>query len=254
MSWDPGTYMKFGDARTRPAVELLSRVPVESPAKVTDLGCGPGNSTALLAARWPEASHTGVDNSPDMLTKARASGVEATWMEADIGAWAPDAPQDVIFSNAALHWLDGHDRILHSLMTHLAPGGSLAVQMPRNFAAPSHVLLRETATEWDDPRLADAIREDPVADPSAYHAILKPHAVQTDIWETTYLQVLTGPDAVFAWTSGTALVPLMEALGPEDGHAFAEAYKARLAAAYPQQADGTTLFPFTRIFMVAIKA
>lgn len=253
MSWDPSIYLKFDDNRTRPAAELLARVKAEAPKRVVDLGCGPGNSTALLAARWPDAQVAGVDSSQEMLDKAATSDIPASWHTSDIAAWRSEAPVDVLFSNAALHWLGDHDTLLPALMDQVAPGGTLAVQMPRNFDAPSHTLLRDTVEETGNPELIALLRDNPVAGAEIYHRILAPKAASVDIWETTYLQVLTGDDAVLAWTSGTALVPFTSALEGEACDTFIEAYRQKLALAYPPEPDGSTLFAFRRIFIVAQK-
>jgi trans-aconitate 2-methyltransferase len=252
LTWDPERYLSFGDQRTRPALDLLARVPLANAARVADLGCGPGNSTALLAERWPEAAIIGVDSSPEMLAQARASGVRAAWLESDIAGWTPDRPLDLIYSNAALHWLGDHALLLPRLMGQLRAGGVLAVQMPRNFAAPSHALLHETAANgpWAD-RLAGILDERSVATPEWYYDLLAPLAGRLDIWETEYLHVLEGDDPVLRWTRGTALRPIMQALDGEQFAAFEAAYAGRLRAAYPKRADGRTPFPFRRVFIVA---
>jgi trans-aconitate 2-methyltransferase len=252
LNWDPERYLTFGDQRTRPALDLLARVPLASAARIADLGCGPGNSTALLAERWPEAEVIGIDSSPEMLAKARASGVRATWVEADIAAWTPDRPLDLIYANAALHWVGDHAVLLPRLMGQLCADGVLAVQMPRNFAAPSHALLRETAASgpWAD-RLAGILDRQPVAAPERYYDLLAPLTQALDVWETEYLHVLEGDDPVLSWTRGTALRPITQALDPARSAAFEAAYAARLRAAYPRRADGRTLFPFRRLFIVA---
>lgn len=253
MSWDPSIYLKFDDKRTRPAAELLGRVQVELPKSVVDLGCGPGNSTALLAARWPHAQIAGVDSSQEMLNKAASTDIPATWACTDIAAWQSSDPVDVLFTNAALHWLGDHATLFPSLMSNVAPGGTLAIQMPRNFDALSHTLLHEAVEETGNRDLIALLRENPVADPDIYHRILAPHSASIDIWETTYLQVLTGDDAVLAWTSGTALVPFTSVLEGAECDSFVESYRTKLAAAYPPEADGSTLFAFKRIFIVAQK-
>lgn len=254
MSWDAAHYLRFADERTRPAAELAGRVMLDAPRLIADLGCGPGNSTAVLRARYPDATITGVDNDADMLAKARASGVDAAWVDADCATWTPDAPHDLIFSNALFQWLNDHETLFPRLMSHLTPGGVFAIQMPRNFDAPSHVLLRATARSgpWAE-TLSPLLREDPVGDGAAYTDILEPHASRLDVWETIYVQRLTGPDAVLNWVKGTALVPLMAALDPETRAAFLAAYAARLRDAYPMRANGVTLFPFRRIFIVATR-
>jgi len=252
MAWDAKTYLQFGDERTRPAAELLARVPLTDPQSVLDLGCGPGNSTALLRARFPKAELLGVDNAPDMLAAARKSGVAAEWLQADLQTWSPDRGYDLIYANATFQWLDDHLRLFPRWWSHVAPGGVLAVQMPRNFDAPSHRLLRAVAQEgpWAA-RLAPLLRVDPVAPPEAYHRWLRPHVAHLDLWETQYLQVLTGDDPVLRWVRGTALVPLLSALAPEERPAFEAEYAARLRQAYPPEANGETLFPFRRLFLIA---
>jgi trans-aconitate 2-methyltransferase len=252
VAWEPERYLTFGDQRTRPARDLLARVPLERAARVADLGCGPGNSTALLAQRWPEAAIIGVDNSPEMLAQARAGSIRATWVEADIAAWTPDRPLDLIYSNAALHWLGDHAALLPRLLGQLRAEGVLAVQMPRNFAAPSHTLLHETARSapWAE-RLAGILDGRPVAAPEWYYDLLSPLAQALDVWETEYLHVLEGDDPVLRWTRGTALRPIMQVLDAKQFAAFEAAYAARLRATYPRRADGRTLFPFRRLFIVA---
>lgn len=252
MSWDPTQYLAFAGPRLRPAVDLLARVESDAPGTVVDLGCGPGNVTALLRARWPEASLTGVDNSAEMLAAAPENCPGATWLERDIADWTPDAPPDLIYSNAALHWIDGHDALLPRLIGWLAPGGALAVQMPNNWRAPSHKLMEQTVEvgPWA-PRLAPMIRAEPVLAPAVYYDILGPHVTALDIWETEYLHVLEGDDPVVAFTKGAALKPFLDALAPDEAAAFETDYTARIARAYPPRADGRTLFPFRRLFIVA---
>jgi trans-aconitate 2-methyltransferase len=252
VTWQPERYLAFAEQRTRPALDLLARVPLTNPGRVADLGCGPGNSTTLLAQRWPHAAIIAIDSSPEMLAQARASDVRATWVEADIGAWTPDRPLDLIYANAALQWLGDHATLLPRLMGQLRAAGALAVQMPCNFEAPSHALLRETARSgpWAD-RLAGVLERRPVADPAWYHDLLAPHAAALDIWETEYLHLLAGDDPVLSWTRGTALRPVMQALDADQFAAFEAAYAACLRAAYPRRADGRTLFPFRRLFIVA---
>jgi trans-aconitate 2-methyltransferase len=255
MSWHPERYLAFDDHRTRPAADLLARVALRSPARIVDLGCGPGNATALLAARWPDADLVGVDSAPAMLETARASSVRAEWLEADIADWTPAAPVDLVFSNAALQWLPDHQMLLPRLLGHLRPGGVLAIQMPRNFQAASHVALREVAAQppWAA-RLAGVLRAEPVASPAWYHELLAPLAATLEIWQTEYLQALEGEDPVLRWTESTALRPVLEALDEGASAAFKSAYAARLREAYPRRPDGTTLFPFLRLFVVARRA
>ncbi len=254
MTWDPKAYLAFGSERTRAAAELVARISIDQPKRVADLGCGPGNSTALLAARWPETELDGIDNSPAMLAAARESGVPARWIEADVAHWAPDCEYDVIHSNATLQWLSDHESLLPRLVSFLAPGGVFAFQVPRNFGLPSHTIAQELARDarWAD-KLARVRVWWTVREPEDYYGILELLADHIDIWETRYLQALEGPDAVYRWVLGTGLRPFADALEGEDREAFLAEYRARVARAYPQRASGITLFPFLRLFCVATR-
>jgi len=249
-AWDPDRYRRYAGHRYRPGLDLIARIPPIAPSTVIDLGCGTGELTAALAERFPTARVTGLDSSPEMLAKARAAFPAIDWVGGDIRHWRPTAPVGLIYTNAALHWVDGHDRLFPRLVGALAPGGVLACQMPRNFAAPSHRLMREVAA---DPRWAGriALLAEPVAAPEAYWDVLTPIAEDLDIWQTEYLQALSGEHPVLDWVRSTALRPVFDALEGAQLEAFLAAYRARLAAAYPRRADGTTLFPFNRLFVVA---
>lgn len=254
MRWDPTLYGGFAAPRLRPAMDLLARVPVDAPARVTDLGCGGGQATRLLAARWPAAELTGVDSSADMLAEARARDESGRirWRQDDVAAWTPEQPLDVIYSNAALHWLDDHAALFPRLLQSLAPGGVLAVQMPRNHGAPSHTGMAAAALAgpWAD-TLRPLLRPSPVAPPEVYYDLLAGQVARLDVWETEYLHVLEGEDAVLRWVSSTALAPLLQALEGDWREDFLADYRARMAAAYPPRADGRTLLPFRRLFLVA---
>jgi trans-aconitate 2-methyltransferase len=251
-TWDPAQYLKWSDHRLRPAVDLLQRVPLAGPARVVDLGCGTGNVTALLRARWPAAHVTGIDGSSAMLERARASDPGVEWQEADVATWAPPAPVDVLFSNATLHWLDDHDRLFPRLLTAVAPGGALAVQMPRNFGEPSHTSIHDLAREprWRD-RLEKLVRPEPTKPPAFYWDVLAPRVRTLDVWETVYTQALTGDNPVADFVKGSWLKPFLDALDVADRPVFEAAYRGRVGHAYPSRADGTTLFPFRRLFIVA---
>jgi trans-aconitate 2-methyltransferase len=251
-TWDPAQYLRWSDHRLRPAVDLLQRVPLTSPARVVDLGCGTGNGTALLRARWPRARVTGVDASSAMLERARASDRDVEWLEADVATWTPAAPVDVLFSNATLHWIDDHAALFPRLVTLVASGGALAVQMPRNFGEPSHTSIYEVAREarWRD-RLDKLIRPEPTKPPEFYWGLLAPRVSALDVWETVYTQALSGDNPVADFVKGSWLKPFLDALHPEERESFEHAYRARVARAYPPRADGTTLFPFRRLFIVA---
>jgi trans-aconitate 2-methyltransferase len=252
MAWDPKTYMKFGAERTRPAAELLARVPIEAPGRVVDLGCGPGNSTALLVERWPSADVTGLDSSPEMLKEAKVSGVRANWIEADVTSWRPDEPFDVMFSNAALQWIPDHRTLLPRLMRAIVEGGVFAMQVPRNFDEPCHTLIHDIAQNgpWKD-KLKDVRDWWNVRSPAEYFDILEPLTGSIDIWEVNYIQVLDGADAVFRWMSGTGLRPFANALQGEEREGFLAEYRRRVGEAYPMRESGKTLYPFQRLFCVA---
>ena len=251
-TWDPNQYLKFADHRLRPALDLLARIGAEEPGAVYDLGCGAGNVTKVLAEHWPKARVTGVDNSMAMLEKARAAAPRIAFVHAELAAWRAGEPAGVIYSNAALHWLEGHETLFPCLMEQLAPGGTLAIQMPRNHRAASHTSMVEAAEAgpWKA-KLAGVTSIRAVHDPDAYYRILSPLAASLDIWECEYLQVLEGPNPVVEWTKGTALRPYLDALDDVAKKGFLAAYSECIAAAYPAQPDGRTLFPFRRIFIVA---
>jgi len=248
--WSPGQYLKFAGHRLRPALDLLARIDADDAKTVFDLGCGAGNVTRLLAERWPRATVVGVDGSPEMLARARAENPHLTWTQADLTAWAPLMPADVLYSNAALHWLHDHAALFPKLMAHLAPGGVLAVQMPRNWSEPSHACMHDAAGPWLA-KLEPVLPGVPVAKPEDYYAILAGVAQAVDIWETVYLQILEGDNAVAEWTKGSALKPVLDALDADERAAYFAAYSALLARAYPRGADGKTPFPFRRLFIVA---
>jgi trans-aconitate 2-methyltransferase len=250
--WSPEQYLKFADLRLRPALDLLARIDLASPARIVDLGCGAGNVTAWLARRWPKAELTGVDSSPEMLARARGALPGVAFVAADIGSWRPEQAVELIYSNAALHWLDGHERLFPMLLGLLAPGGVLAVQMPRNHQAPSHRAMVEAAeaVPWAA-KLRPLLRPSPVAAPERYYDILSRHAATLDICEVEYLQVLSGDNPVKEFTKGSALKPLLDALDGTERTAFEADYAQRVLVAYPPRADGRTLFPFRRLFIVA---
>lgn len=252
MSWDPAQYLKFAGERMRPALDLLAHIPVEAPQAVADLGCGAGNLAPMFLARWPQAELTGVDSSPEMLAKARAEHPRAQFVQADIGRWRPATPVDVLYSNAALHWLEGHERLFPGLLEAVKPGGFLAIQMPRNFNAPSHTTIVEAIEQgpWRA-RLEPALRREPVAAPGEYWRMLKDRAARLEIWETEYLQVLTGENPVAEYTKGTWLKQFLDRLQEPERSAFEADYRRRVAAWYPPEEDGRTLFPFRRLFIVA---
>ncbi|MBA2444249.1 MAG: trans-aconitate 2-methyltransferase [Nocardioidaceae bacterium] len=251
--WDPAHYLRFSDERSRPFYDLLARVEAEDPDHVVDLGCGPGQLTRSLATKWPGAAISGIDSSVAMVEAAPADdSAEVRFEVGDIRHWQPADPVDVLISNAALQWVPGHRELLPQLIASVAPGGWFAFQVPGNFDEPSHRLLRDLAS---DPRFAAATAgvEWPSAhDAATYLGDLSALGCRVDAWETTYLHVLTGPDPVFTWISGTGARPVLQALSAPQREMFEVEYKALLRTAYPAQAFGT-LLPFRRIFVVAHK-
>ena len=260
-AWDPVTYLRFAGERARPFAELVSRIDVEAPRVVIDLGCGDGSVTATLAQRWPGAAVTGVDSSPSMLQAAAAYAVPGRlrFTEGDLRGWRAAEPVDVLVSNAALHWVPGHGDLLARWAGALAPGGWLALQVPGNQSAPTHALLAELVT---GPRWADRLSpgDDTVLDPAAilgpagYLEVLSGAGLAADVWETTYLHVLTGADPVLGWVSGTVLRPFLARLAAADAEELSAEYAAALRAAYPARPDGTTVLPFRRVFAVGHRA
>jgi trans-aconitate 2-methyltransferase len=257
--WDPAQYQRFAGERGRPFADLLARVDATRPERVVDLGCGPGTLTAGLRDRWPTAAVTGVDSSPDMVgsarTRAEAQPEEPGSLdvvEADLRAWEPDGPVDVLVSNATLQWVPGHLGMLGRLVGWLAPGGWLAFQVPGNFREPSHVILHELtrSARWRDRVGPGRVALPSSHEPVEYLEALTALACAADVWETTYLHVLPGEDAVLHWVTGTGASPVLDALDDDERAAFLTEYGAALREAYPRRAYGTVL-PFRRVFAVA---
>jgi trans-aconitate 2-methyltransferase len=254
-TWDPSLYLKFNAERTRPAADLLAHVTLNAPKHVVDLGCGPGNSTALLRARYPSADILGIDSSESMLADARATGLDARFAQGNFDAWTPETPPDLIYANAAFQWSDDPVALVRRLFAFLAPGGALAFQVPQNFDQPSHIEVRAAVEDgpWAE-RARKAKQYDPgFAKGPDYARALMPLGAGLDIWTTEYLHILSGADPVFRWMSGTGLRPFVQALEGEERALFEAAARARLAAAYPPEADGRTLFPFRRLFVIATR-
>ena len=263
--WDAGQYLRFGGERARPFFDLVAQVGATSPRYVADLGCGPGNLTAALAARWPEAAVVGVDNSPEMIAAARAAAeIDARGPAAapnlsfalgDVRDWRPERPLDVLVCNAVLQWVPGHDELLLRWADLLAPSGWLAFQLPGNFDQPSHAIVRELAASprWGGPLAGGARLNRQAGDPAGYVALLTRPGFEVDAWETSYLHVLYGDNPVLEWTKGTTLRPVLAALDAEQAAAFVGEYAERLRAEYQPHPFGT-VFPFRRVFAVVHRA
>ena len=249
--WSPSTYLKFEDERTRPARDLLAQVPLDRPRRVIDMGCGPGNSTELLVARFPEAEVTGLDSSPIMLAAARRRGPAARFEAADAAVWTPPADVDLGFANAIYQWVPQQLEILPRILSAMAPGSVVAVQMPDNLAEPSHRLMREVAAAgpWAK-RLEDAARA-PLPPVRTYYDALRPHASRIDIWHTAYNHALADAAAIVEWVKSTGLRPFIDPLPEAEREQFLATYLARIAEAYPPCVDGRVLLRFPRLFIVA---
>ncbi len=255
MDWSAQQYLKFEDERTRPIRDLLAAVPTASADRVADLGCGPGNSTEVLAARFPGAAVIGVDNSPDMIAAARKRLPHFNFTQASIEEWQEPQPVGVILSNAALQWVPNHETLLPRLISALEPGGSLAVQMPDNVNEPSHALIRSVAeSEPFATALGEAAKgRGALPRPEWYYSLMRPHAARVDIWRTTYHHPLQGPEAIVEWFKGSSLRPLLARLDEKSQEDYLACYTEAVAQAYPALQDGTVLLPFPRLFLIAVR-
>ncbi|HLY81182.1 MAG TPA: trans-aconitate 2-methyltransferase [Caulobacteraceae bacterium] len=249
--WSPATYLKFEDERTRPAADLLARVSLDKAHHVVDVGCGPGNSTELLAARYPAADILGLDNSPAMLVEARKRLPGQRFEAADAAVWLPPPSADLVFANATYQWIPDHFTQLPRVLAALRPGAVLAVQMPDNVETTTHRLMREVAQDgpWAE-RLRGASRA-PLAPPRAYYEALQPHAERLDIWHTIYNHVLPSAAAIVEFVRSTGLRPFVDPLDDAQRADFLAAYTARIAEAYPEMGDGKVLLGFARLFIIA---
>ena len=259
--WDANLYLKFVDARMRPALDLMGRLDPANAGRpghaIYDLGCGAGNISRILAERFPGAPVVGIDSSEQMLEKARSQTADprVSFAKGDLAHFKPDAPPSMLYSNAAYQWLPGHIDMFPGLMKLLPSGGQLAIQMPRNHEAPSHALMHQAAKAgpWAS-KLAGIGGISRVEEPAQYFDVLKPFSSDLEVWESIYQQVLTGKDPVAQYTASTGLRPFLEALAEPERAQFYAAYARLIAEAYPTRADGITLFPFRRLFIVARRA
>jgi trans-aconitate 2-methyltransferase len=252
--WNAQQYLQFETERTRPAADLLSHV-VGAAQRVADLGCGPGNSTELLIARFPDATVIGVDNSDDMLAKARKRLPTVTFAKADLVHWRATTPMDVVFANAVMQWIPSHIRVMQDIVEQLAPRGRLAVQMPDNLDEPTHSLMRETAknVSFSSKLASAASSRESIGAFEDYYAALSPRCARVDFWRTTYAHILESPRAIVEWVKGTGLRPFLDPLTPEEQTEYLARYEEAIAKAYPPLADGRVLLRFPRVFIVAAK-
>ena len=250
-SWDPERYLVYADERGRPYLDLVARVAADAPRSVVDLGCGPGNLTAMLHARWPDAEVVGLDSSEQMVERARAAGIDGVRFEVgDLRTWRPETPVDVLLANATYQWVPGHLDLLAELVRLVAPGGWFAFQVPGNHAEPSHALLRRLSSDDRFASYTDGVARPHSHDPEVYAGRLLDLGLAVDVWETTYLHLLTGEDPVYTWISGTGARPVLQALPDDLREEFVTEYRALLREAYPPGPHGTVL-PFRRVFAVA---
>ncbi|MFO0651233.1 MAG: trans-aconitate 2-methyltransferase [Polyangiales bacterium] len=256
-TWDPAQYLRFADERTRPCRELAARVALAAPARIIDLGCGPGNSTEVLAQRWPEAELTGLDSSAAMIEAAQRALPRARWMLGDIDAWARDEEDayDLVFANASMQWVDDHATAFPAVIERVARGGALAVQMPANHDAPAHAAMRELAASprWRA-RFETPVRSWAVRATADYYDLLAPRATAVDLWDVEYMHVMPDHRAIVEWYRGTGLRPFLDRLADEPERArFTDEYLALLERAYPRSVDGRVLLPFRRRFVIAYR-
>jgi trans-aconitate 2-methyltransferase len=253
--WSAEQYLKFEDERSRPSRDLLAQIPLAHPRKIVDIGCGPGNSTELLVARWPDATVIGIDTSADMLRQARERLPDQTFIETNVAHWVPPEGTDLLFANAIFQWVPGHLKQLQRLLGKLPPDGVLAVQIPDSGDEPAHLLMREVAHQgsWAKQLSEKARVRDTLPTPGGYYDALSPFCTRLDIWHTIYNHVLEDADAIVEWVKGTGLRPFLDMLETSERKEYLAEYTARVAATYLPQADGKVLFRFPRIFIMAVK-
>ncbi|WP_294735230.1 trans-aconitate 2-methyltransferase [uncultured Pseudomonas sp.] len=253
MTWSAKQYSMFEQQRTRPVRDLVAAIPDGDVRSAVDLGCGPGNSTEVLAERFPKALVTGMDSSDDMLVDAHKRLPTLNFELADIGAWNPAQKFDVILANASLQWLPDHAALYPHLVSQLTPGGTLAVQTPDNLDEPAHKLAREVAADGPWAAKIAAVKHNERHTASYYFELLSKHCSTVDVWRTTYHHPLAGSAAVVEWFKGSALRPFLAPLADSEKSAFLDEYLARITQAYPALADGTVLLPFPRLFIIATR-
>jgi trans-aconitate 2-methyltransferase len=247
--WSARQYLKFADERTRPPRDLLAQVPLDSPRRITDLGCGPGNSTELLIERFPDAEVIGVDSSPDMLRQARAQFPSLRFVEADLSTWIPEPDTDLLFGNAVFHWVPGHPKVLARLLQSLPSGGVLAVQMPDNTNEPALMLMEKVAASLGQ---SNPGRND-LPCPESYYDLLRPLCSHIDIWHTHYNHIIESHHGVVEWFKGSGMRPFLAPLSAAMREMFLANYTDDIRSAYPACFDGKVMLNFPRLFILAIR-
>jgi trans-aconitate 2-methyltransferase len=258
VTWSAQQYLAFEGERTRPVRDLLAAVPPVAARSALDLGCGPGNSTEVLVARFPGARASGIDSASDMIAAARTRLPAVRFEKADIRAWietAPPASESVILANAVLHWLPDHETLFPALAGKLEAGGCLAAQMPDNLLEPAQIAMREIAAAgpWRDKLAKLGEVRTSIQPADWYHRLLRRHCSRVDVWRTTYYHPLAGAAAIVEWFKGSGLRPFLEALSPDEQSDYLARYLTRIEQCYPPSEDGTVLLPFPRLFIVAIR-
>lgn len=255
--WSAAQYLKFAEQRTRPARDLLAHVPLDSVRRVLDIGCGPGNSTEVLAARYPGAQVTGIDSSPDMIATARKAFPGVQFTVADLTAYTPEQPADLLFANAVLQWVDYDERIptMKRLLRSLQPNGIFAMQVPDNYTENSHAAMRTVAETGPWAELLGRARPSfgPFQTPQLLYDQLIPMCSSIDIWHTIYHHPLDSHEGIVEWVKGTGLRPFIDPLSPDEREAFLSRYLEQLKKLYPSSADGKVLLRYPRLFMVAVR-
>ena len=254
-TWNAGQYLRFAAERTRPCRDLAAAISLDAPRRIIDLGCGPGNSTSVLAERWANADISGVDNSENMIATARKDVPGRTFVVGDIDSWSPDGPYDLVFSNAALQWVENHAHTYPRLLGFVAPGGAFAAQVPCNMDAPTHMLMRELGESSEfRTYLGEGVRQWFVHEPAFYYDILAPHSERVDIWVTEYMHILPNAAAIVEWYKGTGLRPFLDRLPDATiRERFLAQYLEAITRAYPARRDGQVILPFRRLFVVAYR-
>ena len=250
--WDASHYLRYGTERTRAAADLLARIDLESPQNIVDLGCGPGNSTALLRHRWPDANLLGVDSSAEMIATAKKTFIDQQWLQCEVNLWKPQIPYDLVYANATLHWLPNHDELLGQLFNYVATGGALAFQIPSAIYPTVRKLVFEISrqSQWND-RMIEPRSRLTMESPDFYYDQLIQTSSNIDIWETEYMHELDSKQAIVDWISSTGLRPFMDALDTDEQTEFKMELRSQVNDAYDLRADGKVLFPFRRTFVIA---